>query len=103
MVKSCSVVNCKNNSTKNKEKNFYRITAVLSENHKSLLTFVKEKEKEKTIKLSIERQKCWIRALKRDVFTPSQLLNARVCGDHFISGYWFRLFFISYENLKITL
>ncbi len=70
----CAVVNCSNRNTIYKEKQFFRLPAVVSH------------QGEQTLQLSKERQETWLARIKREDLKPNQYEYLRVCSDHFISG-----------------
>ncbi|XP_050502850.1 uncharacterized protein LOC126882069 isoform X2 [Diabrotica virgifera virgifera] len=71
----CCVLNCGRRSNRDKVK-FYRFPLVLHFKHRTDLN-----------KLSCERQKQWLNAIKRESYTSEmKIKNARVCSNHFITG-----------------
>ena len=74
MVHFCAVFACSNRSNREKNRRFFRLPAVKSNVN------VNKKQ------LQLERQKEWLRRIRREDLTPEKFANARVCSDHFISG-----------------
>ncbi len=70
----CAVVNCSNRNTRDKEKRFFRLPAVVSH------------QGERTLQLSKERRETWLARIKREDLKPNQYEYLQVCSDHFISG-----------------
>ena len=70
----CAVIGCSNRSNKDKEKSFYRLPGVLTNQGRE------------TECLSKKRQGIWLAKIKREDISPEQYYNVRVCSDHFISG-----------------
>ena len=62
MPDSCCAVGCTNRRNKNNQLEYYRIP---------------RRE---------EKQKLWLRAIKRDNWSAKEIANARICSAHFNSG-----------------
>ena len=76
----CAIVGCGNRSGRDKEKRFYRLTAVISN------------QGTQTKDLSKKRQNTWLAKIRRTDISPEQYYNIRVCSDHFINGSPSRLY-----------
>ncbi|XP_052264175.1 uncharacterized protein LOC127871688 [Dreissena polymorpha] len=72
MVNYCRVIGCHNNSTREKDRHFYRLPEIITNQCK------------KTSELSTERRRLWLARLQQD-FSGKNLKNIRVCSDHFVS------------------
>ena len=70
----CAIVGCGNRSGRDKEKRFYRLPAVISN------------QGTQTKDLSKKRQNTWLAKIRRTDISPEQYYNIRVCSDHFING-----------------
>ena len=73
MVNYCRVIGCHNNSTREKDRHFYRLPEIITNQCK------------KTSELSTERRRLWLARLQQD-FSGKNLKNIRVCSDHFVSS-----------------
>ncbi|KAF5271423.1 hypothetical protein FQR65_LT17613 [Abscondita terminalis] len=74
MPSFCCIVNCGSTGLRDNVR-FFRIPAILRYKHKSHLT-----------ELSTKRREKWLNAIKREDFPESKQKNASVCSKHFISG-----------------
>ncbi len=70
----CAIVGCESRSQRDKDKSFYRLPGII------------KGQGTKTEGLTKERQQAWLAKIKRNVISPLQYYNLRVCSDHFISG-----------------
>ena len=74
MVNFCAMVGCGNRSTRKKDKSFYRLPAVVTN------------QGAQTEELSDERQRSLLAAIQRKDMKPSSYVYVRVCSDHFSGG-----------------
>ena len=70
----CAIIGCGNRSKRDKNKSFFRLPSVLTN------------QGSETESLSKKRQDAWLARIKREDISPEQYYNVRVCSDHFISG-----------------
>ncbi len=74
MVNFCAIVRCGHRGNRDKEKSFYRLPAVISN------------QGPQTQELSEKRQRSWLAAIRREDIKPASYPYIRVCSDHFKSG-----------------
>ena len=74
MVRFCAVVGCGNRSNRDKDKSFYRLPAVVTN------------QGAHTEELSDKRRRSWLAAIRRKDIKTSSYAYVRVCSDHFLSG-----------------
>lgn len=100
MVSYCCMVNCRSRAGKKKlgkdKISFFRVPAIIGLNSRKYKTSYKtqtyrapnsiDENADKIIALSKERQRSWIKAIRRGNLSESQLKTFRVCMKHFISG-----------------
>ncbi|XP_033217289.1 uncharacterized protein LOC117173010 isoform X1 [Belonocnema kinseyi] len=86
MVQSCFVVGCTNKHGRDRGISFHKIPTIIQETNKKyarpggLYTF------QQKIEFSKIRQEQWISAINRGPLSESQIRNATICSNHFISG-----------------
>ena len=73
-MKFCAVVGCGNRSNRDKDKSFYRLPAVVTN------------QGAHTEELSDKRRRSWLAAIRRKDIKTSSYAYVRVCSDHFSSG-----------------
>ena len=73
MVVKCSILGCTNRKDREKELEFYRLPAVITN------------QGEGCEKLSNERRRVWLANIGQD-FENKNLQNVRVCSAHFVNG-----------------
>ena len=74
MVNFCAVVGCSSRSNRDKEKSFYRLPAVITNQGKQ------------TQELSERRRRSWLAAIRRKDIKSESYAYMRVCSEHFVSG-----------------
>jgi hypothetical protein len=78
MVVKCAVIHCTNRKDREKDLQYYRLPAVVTN------------QGEEWEKLCSDRRRLWLAKLNQD-FTNKNLDNIRICSAHFISGLLFIL------------
>ena len=68
----CAMVACGNRSTRDKDKSYFRLPKVITD------------QGSKTYELSKRRRDEWLAKMKREDITPKQYPDIRVCSDHFV-------------------
>lgn len=74
MVNFCAVINCSNRADRNKDKSFYRLPSVITN------------EGEEMKKITEDCRRKWLENIKRSDIKPTNYQHTRVCSDHFIKG-----------------
>ena len=74
MVNFCAVFGCSNRSNREKDRNFYRLPAIIT------------RPNDKKQVLSRERRATWLARIRREDLSSDPGEFVRVSSDHFISG-----------------
>ena len=73
MVNYCNVVGCTNRSDRERDRHYYRLPKVITNQGKACQ------------ELCETRRRLWLAALGQD-FSKKNLSNIRICSDHFIDS-----------------
>ncbi|XP_033222697.1 uncharacterized protein LOC117176549 isoform X1 [Belonocnema kinseyi] len=86
MAIACFVVGCTNKHGRDRGISFHKIPTIIKETNKMYARPGGPYTFQQKIELSKRRQEQWISAIKRGLLSESQIRNARICSNHFISG-----------------
>ena len=74
MVNFCAVYGCSNRSTREKDRSYFRLPAIIT------------RPNDEKQALNKERRATWLARIRRDDLSSNPSNFVRVCSDHFIEG-----------------